>query len=203
MTEAPITYEEGQAARERCDWPIGQFWVKDDPDPHKPCYLCCPDGAMVAFSHHNSDGVDKERVEFIANACNAALTGELERLQSAPYSWARENAARSTSGALPLDPTPAMIEAGAQRLVRWETGNEKWPDAWSKLDVRAARNDAERCWRSMWLEATATSYFWCEKHKQAHRKGDDKRECLLVGPFSTKEQAEEFNGSVSAITERK
>ena len=52
----------------------------------------------------------------------------------------------------PLDPTPAMVEAGAQRLVRWETGNEKWPDAWSKLDVRAARNDAERCWRSMWLE---------------------------------------------------
>ena len=52
-----------------------------------------------------------------------------------------------------LEPSPKMIEAGAQRLVRWETGKEKWPDAWSMLDVRAARNDAERCWRSMWLEA--------------------------------------------------
>lgn len=55
------------------------------------------------------------------------------------------------ASARPLDPTPDMIEAGAQRLVRWETGEEKWPDAWSALDVRAARNDAERCWRSMWL----------------------------------------------------
>jgi hypothetical protein len=52
-----------------------------------------------------------------------------------------------------LGPTPEMIEAGAQRLVRWETGEEKWPDAWSKMDVRAARNDAERCWLSMWLAA--------------------------------------------------
>lgn len=53
-----------------------------------------------------------------------------------------------------LEPTHEMIEAGAQRLVRWETGQEKWPDAWSEMDVRAARNDAERCWRSMWLVAT-------------------------------------------------
>lgn len=53
----------------------------------------------------------------------------------------------------PLNPTKEMIEAGAQRLVRWETGNEKWPDAWSALDVRASRNDAERVWRSMWLAA--------------------------------------------------
>jgi hypothetical protein len=52
-----------------------------------------------------------------------------------------------------LGPTPEMIEAGAQRLVRWETGEEKWPDAWSKMDVRAARNDAEKCWLSMWLAA--------------------------------------------------
>ena len=53
----------------------------------------------------------------------------------------------------PLDPTSEMVEAGAQRLVRWETGNEKWPDAWATIDVIAARNDAERCWRSMWLVA--------------------------------------------------
>lgn len=65
----------------------------------------------------------------------------------------------------PLSPTPEMIEAGAQRLVRWETGEEKWPDAWSALDVRAARNDAERCWRSMWLEYAATSTSSAGKEK--------------------------------------
>ena len=49
----------------------------------------------------------------------------------------------------PLDPTPEMIEAGAQRLVRWEDGCT-WPDSWSGLQVAAARNEAERVWRSMW-----------------------------------------------------
>lgn len=52
----------------------------------------------------------------------------------------------------PLEPTPAMIEAGAQRLVSWEDGCE-WPRSWDALQVRAARNDAERVWRSMWLAA--------------------------------------------------
>lgn len=52
-----------------------------------------------------------------------------------------------------LNPTPEMIDAGAQRLVRWETGNEKWPDDWDALHVHAARNEAERVWRSMWLAA--------------------------------------------------
>lgn len=51
----------------------------------------------------------------------------------------------------PLDPTPEMIDAGAQRLVRWEDGCV-WPDSWSELQVGAARTEAERVWRSMWLE---------------------------------------------------
>lgn len=46
------------------------------------------------------------------------------------------------------DPTAEMIEAGAQRLVQWEDGCA-WPDSWSALDVAAACNEAERCWRSM------------------------------------------------------
>lgn len=50
-----------------------------------------------------------------------------------------------------LDPTPEMIEAGAQRLVRWDEGSV-WPTSWTKLEVAAARNEAERVWRSMWLE---------------------------------------------------
>lgn len=79
------------------------------------------------------------------NATVARLNDENEKLRSA----------QSAKGT-PLDPTKEMIEAGAQRLVRWETGKEVWPDAWSKLDVRAARNDAERCWRSMWLASPPT-----------------------------------------------
>ena len=40
------------------------------------------------------------------------------------------------------------------------------------------------------------SWFWCEKHAVAHRKGDDKRACLLVGPYSTKYAAEGFVGPI-------
>lgn len=54
--------------------------------------------------------------------------------------------------AVPLSPTPEMIDAGAQRLVRWED-DCTWPDSWDALDVAAARNDAERVWREMWLAA--------------------------------------------------
>lgn len=71
-----------------------------------------------------------------------------------PFLVVASRSERGTPSTIPpLNPTPAMIEAGAQRLVRWETGNEKWPESWSKMDVRASRNDAERVWRSMWLEA--------------------------------------------------
>ena len=55
---------------------------------------------------------------------------------------------------MPLVPSEKMIVAGAKRLVRWETGKEKWPDSWSTLDVASSRVDADRCWRSMWLEAS-------------------------------------------------
>lgn len=58
---------------------------------------------------------------------------------------------------MPLEPTAAMIEEGAQRLVRLETGEEVWPDSWDWLQVRAARQEAERVWRSMWLAASDTS----------------------------------------------
>jgi hypothetical protein len=52
----------------------------------------------------------------------------------------------------PIEPTRRMIEAGAQRLVSWEDGSV-WPDSWDALQVAAARNDAERVWRSMRAEA--------------------------------------------------
>ena len=49
------------------------------------------------------------------------------------------------------EPTDAMREAGAQRLVSWEDGCA-WPDSWTPLQVAAARNEADRVWRSMALE---------------------------------------------------
>ncbi len=52
----------------------------------------------------------------------------------------------------PLEPTHDMIEAGAQRLVSWEDGCT-WPESWDALTVAAARNEAERVWRSMWCAA--------------------------------------------------
>lgn len=54
--------------------------------------------------------------------------------------------------AVPLAPTREMIDAGAQRLVRWED-DCTWPGSWDALDVAAARNNAERVWREMWLAA--------------------------------------------------
>lgn len=36
------------------------------------------------------------------------------------------------------------------------------------------------------------SYFWCDKHAKVHVKGHDSPECLLVGPFSTEDQAAAF-----------
>ena len=56
---------------------------------------------------------------------------------------------------VPVEPTPEMLNEGAQRLVSW--GEEsKWPDSWDKWRVRAAMNEAERVWRSMWLASSPT-----------------------------------------------
>lgn len=49
-----------------------------------------------------------------------------------------------------IEPTKEMIEAGAQRLVSWEDGSV-WPNSWDGLAVAAARQEAERVWRSMWM----------------------------------------------------
>lgn len=57
---------------------------------------------------------------------------------------------------MPLQPTPEMIDVGAQRLVRFEDGT-KWPDDFSATQILSARNEAERVWRSMWCEG-AESY---------------------------------------------
>lgn len=88
--------------------------------------------------------------------CNALGTvlGDHERLQSKIAKLRDEiGSRRAERAAVPaLEPTSEMIDAGAQRLVSWEEGSV-WPDSWSPLQVAAARNEAERVWRSMWLAA--------------------------------------------------
>jgi hypothetical protein len=78
-------------------------------------------------------------------------TCEYERFVRAPAAPAPA-AAPSEWKLVQLEPTKEMIEDGAQRLVSWEDGCT-WPDSWSGLQVAAARNEAERVWRSMWLAA--------------------------------------------------
>jgi len=53
----------------------------------------------------------------------------------------------------PLEPTPQMLREGARRLLRFEGGTTD--DSFDALQWAAATNEAERVWRSMWLEAPA------------------------------------------------
>lgn len=39
-------------------------------------------------------------------------------------------------------------------------------------------------------------FFWCEKHKETHSEDEDSEECLLVGPFSTREEAERWDDEI-------
>jgi len=59
-----------------CQWPASPFTVKDMPGEHEPCYLVMPDGGMVAFVHHATNGVDQARAKFIAAACNGRPTDD-------------------------------------------------------------------------------------------------------------------------------
>lgn len=59
---------------------------------------------------------------------------------------------REANKYFPLEPTDEMREAGAKRLVCVESDAD-WPDKFTALQRSAARNEAERIWRSMWLAA--------------------------------------------------
>lgn len=68
---------------------------------------------------------------------------ELDEIQkSEPLDAAR--AALSAIAEILASPTPAMIDAGAQRLVRCGEEPAVWPDSYDALDVAAARQEAER-----------------------------------------------------------
>lgn len=80
-----------------------------------------------------------------------------EAVAPAPVTTAKHTVPLQGSWQLtPSTPTPEMIESGAQRLVSWEDGCT-WPNSWDALTVAAARQDAERVWRSMWEEASKDS----------------------------------------------
>jgi len=49
----------------------------------------------------------------------------------------------------PLEPTEEMIRDGARRLLRFEDGSTD--ASFDALQWAAARNEAERVWRSMWM----------------------------------------------------
>ncbi len=45
------------------------------------------------------------------------------------------------------------------------------------------------------------TWFWCQKHRQAHtlRSTNSGLDCLLVGPYSTKTEAENFATPAKAL----
>jgi hypothetical protein len=61
------------SVRQALAWPLGKFTVYDMPDEHEPCYLVCPDGLMIPFNAHATNGVDQARAQWFANTLNAAL----------------------------------------------------------------------------------------------------------------------------------
>jgi hypothetical protein len=61
------------SVRQAIAWPLGKFTVYDMPDEHEPCYLVCPDGLMIPFNAHATDGVDQARAQWFADTLNAAL----------------------------------------------------------------------------------------------------------------------------------
>ena len=69
-------------------------------------------------------------------------------ISGAPFpsnaSKAKARAAISEILSILAEPTEAMIDAGAQRLVRCGEGPCVWPDSYDALDVAAARQEAER-----------------------------------------------------------
>jgi hypothetical protein len=47
------------------------------------------------------------------------------------------------------------------------------------------------------------SYFWCEYHAESHiANGVISEDCLLVGPYSTKEEADEFGRGEQSANNR-
>lgn len=95
----------------------------------------------------------------LASMPHSELPSEAEAKDAAPAPVVATKSTAPLQGGwqlTPGTPTSEMIEAGAQRLVSWEDGCT-WPNSWDALTVAAARQEAERVWRSMWEEASKDS----------------------------------------------
>lgn len=64
---------------------------------------------------------------------------------------ALEKMSENTSKVCRLEPTDEMRTAGARRLLSFEDGTKD--EDFSALQWAASRNEADRVWRSMWIEA--------------------------------------------------
>lgn len=59
-------------------WPSGEFRINDMPGEHEPCYLICPDGWMIPFNAHATNGIDQARAQWFADTLNAALNDKAQ-----------------------------------------------------------------------------------------------------------------------------
>lgn len=84
--------------------------------------------------------------EINEDKAKAAQVRNINGVLDALYKSAQTHPSKTT----PLEPTDEMREAGAKRLVSVKSDTD-WPDKFSPLQRAAARNEAERVWRSMWL----------------------------------------------------
>lgn len=150
---------------------VETIYLVPDSSEGQRCYLWCDDPAP-GLGMDPSEAVEYLRKDvhdaIIAkqaksakqgmDAAQAVASSNLEQAKrlhadSSPEALESERAANATlteriAELESLEVTPAMIEAGAQRLVNWACDGLTWPDSWSALDVTAARNDAERVIRS-------------------------------------------------------
>lgn len=118
----------------------------------KPCPFCGSAAEEIAGSGRLMPTLEEAMVQAKHVRCSSGSCGA----RYVPGGFLRDEwnrrAATPDEVRVPREPTKEMIEAGAQRLVSWGE-NSKWPDSWDRLHVIAARNDAEKVWRSMWLAA--------------------------------------------------
>lgn len=108
--------------------------------------------ALMAFAQGQMALGDKFRG--LPDIARIPMEAAYAAMAAAQFSRMVQAIAKSPGG---LEPTAEMLDAGAQRLLRCgelEDGAD-WREEFDGIQIAAARNDAERVWRSMWLEANS------------------------------------------------
>ena len=72
---------------------------------------------------------------------------QLQAYGDARAAEARREAVPEGYAVVPIEPTQAMIEEGAQAIVQWEN-ESKWPESWGS-DAARHRKDARRAYMAM------------------------------------------------------